>query len=43
LVLSATIEPEDVDDLRKAGADAVLARGGGAPIIAEVVRSLAGV
>jgi CheY-like chemotaxis protein len=43
LVLSAAVGPGCFEGLRKAGADAVLARGGGAPIIAEVVRSLAGV
>jgi DNA-binding NarL/FixJ family response regulator len=42
LVLSATIEPEDVDDLRKAGAEAVLAKVESPSIIAEEVRRLAG-
>ncbi len=42
LVLSATIEPEDLDDLRKAGADAVLAKVESPPIIAKEVRRLAG-
>ncbi len=42
LVLSATIEPEDLDDLRKTGANTVLAKVESAPIIAEEVRRLAG-
>ncbi len=42
LVLSATIEPEHLDDLRKAGASTVLAKVESPPIIAEEVRRLAG-
>jgi len=42
LVLSATIDPEHLDDLRMAGADAVLAKVESPPIIAEEVRRLAG-
>ncbi len=40
LVLSATVGPEDLDDLRAAGADAVLAKVESPPIIAEEVRRL---
>jgi DNA-binding NarL/FixJ family response regulator len=42
LVLSATIEPEHLDELRTMGADAVLAKVESPPIIAEEVRRLAG-
>jgi DNA-binding NarL/FixJ family response regulator len=42
LVLSATIKPEHLDDLRTAGANAVLAKVESPPIIAEEVRRLAG-
>ncbi len=42
LVLSATIEPEHLDDLRKAGADAVLAKVKSPPVIVEELRRLAG-
>jgi DNA-binding NarL/FixJ family response regulator len=42
LVLSATIEPEHFDDLRTAGADAVLAKVESPPVIVEEVRRLAG-
>ena len=42
LVLSATVGPEDLDDLRAAGADVVLAKVESPPIIAEEVRRLAG-
>jgi two-component system response regulator DesR len=42
LVLSATIEPKDLDDLRAAGANTVLAKVESPPIIAEEVRRLAG-
>ncbi len=42
LVLSATIEPEHLDDLRSAGASTVLAKAESPPIIAEEVRRLAG-
>jgi len=40
LVLSATVGPENLDDLRAAGADAVLAKVESPPIIAEEVRRL---
>ena len=42
LVLSATIEPEHLDDLRMAGADAVLAKVESPSVIVEEVRRLAG-
>ncbi len=42
LVLSATIEPEHLDELRTAGAGMVLAKVESPPIIAEEVRRLAG-
>jgi len=42
LVLSATVGPGHPDDVRKAGADAVLAKVESPPIIAEEVRRLAG-
>ena len=42
LVLSATIEPEHLDDLRTAGAEAVLAKVESPPLIAEEERRLAG-
>jgi DNA-binding NarL/FixJ family response regulator len=42
LVLSATIKPEHLDDLRRAGANTVLAKVESPPIIAEEVRRLAG-
>lgn len=42
LVLSATIGPGRLDDVRKAGADAVLSKVESPPIIAEEVRRLAG-
>jgi DNA-binding NarL/FixJ family response regulator len=42
LVLSATVEPGHLDDLREAGADAVLSKVESPPIIVEEVRRLAG-
>jgi DNA-binding NarL/FixJ family response regulator len=42
LVLSATVGPGRLDDVRKAGADAALAKVASPPIIAQEVRRLAG-
>ena len=42
LVLSATVAPGRLDDVRKAGADAVLSKVESPPIIAQEVRRVAG-
>jgi DNA-binding NarL/FixJ family response regulator len=42
VVLSAAIEPGHLDDVRRAGADAVLHKVASPSIIAEEVRRLAG-